>query len=140
MPDPFPHRRSSLSLPDRRQASHHSGGNYTGERRAAERAVQMELDLPMAKVELKPVPNLQVSRMPDGSINIKPRMELRLEGTVAEAAAILGVSVVQVRLMIRSGELRAYRPGKRKYIVDLLHAQQIKEESRVGRKLGREQE
>lgn len=63
---------------------------------------QLELDLQIA-------PSVRVVRRPGGVVELHPQAP-RLEGTVTEAARVLGVSPRTLRTMITEGIVRAWKP------------------------------
>lgn len=66
-----------------------------------------------------PTPCWRRIAQPNGGLLLVPTRP-RQWGTVKEAAEVLGMSPRWVRLEIEAGRIPAARPGKRKFVVDML--------------------
>jgi|GEM_PF-6157616 len=91
---------------------------------------QLEMDLGdgnRARVSV----DLPVQRAADGGLVDRDNSRVSLTGNTQAAADILGVSDETVRGWIERGYLRGGRVG-RNYKVDLLHAQELKDQAFAG--------
>ena len=75
------------------------------------RDIQLELGLCVS-------PDVTVTRMADGEVRLKPKAPLVTGGT-KEAAAVMGVSQKTVIRLIEEGCIQAWRPGRRKWKIDM---------------------
>lgn len=85
--------------------------------------IQLELGLSIS-------PDVQVTRLPDGEVRMKPRAPL-VHGSTKDAARVLGCCERTVRNLIAEGELVAWRPAKRWLRVDMASVYDKKKRSVV---------
>lgn len=86
---------------------------------------QLELDLFVSA-------DVAVTRFPDGEIRLKPRTPLVTGGT-KEAAKALGISPRSVITLIDEGAIKAWRPGKRNWRIDMTSVYSLLERKRSRR-------
>jgi len=63
-------------------------------------------------------PDVTVTRLPDGEVRLRPKAPLVTGGT-REAARALAVDQRTILRMIEAGEIRAWRPAKRHWRIDM---------------------
>jgi len=92
---------------------------------------------------------VKMDRLPDGSVHLKPG-KMMVEGTVRDACRMLGgISTHRVRILIQTGEIKAWKPmGRRarrdgkpantKLIVNMLSVEAYRRREKAAQKAERE--
>lgn len=73
--------------------------------------------------------DMRMDRLPDGRVLLTPSAEVRVWGSTADAAEMLGKSAWWVRMALEAGLIRGERIGKN-WRVDMLSVQEARERGR----------
>lgn len=78
------------------------------------------------QLQLRFSSDVSVVRLPEGEIRLRPRAPM-ITGSVRDAARVLDVSTETVRQLIHEGAIRAWKPRKRWFRVNMATVYAYKE-------------